>query len=125
LVARDDDVEEAAARGASAFYADPTRGTSSGLCTNGLRKSVTLFLLREGRERRHSLSLPDVTYLASLDLTLGEHLFDPHQLRHASHDRVPLHRRSGDDLLALCTVKSGGRVSTRLMGKFEKGWTTY
>ena len=76
-MARDDDVEEAAARGASAFYADPTRGTSSGLCTNGLRKSVTLFLLREGRERRHSLSLPDVTYLASLDLTLGVRLFAP------------------------------------------------
>jgi hypothetical protein len=41
------------------------------------------------------------------------------------NDRVPLHRRSGDDLLALCTVKSGGRVSTRLMGKFEGGLASH
>lgn len=41
-------------------------------------------------------------HLASLELVLGQHLVDLHELRDVRDDGIALHRRGGDDVLALC-----------------------
>jgi len=49
-------------------------------------------------------------HLAVLDLLRAQHLAEPHELRDVRHDRVALHRRRRNDLVALCE-RGGERVS--------------